>query len=64
MWKAVLPQSESVWQFRELFVNGERRVRARTPNQGYYRVLKAASIAALRLRIVPVKYRRWQMTLD
>lgn len=26
------------WSFQQLFVNGERRFRARTPNEGYYRV--------------------------
>ena len=26
------------WTFQQLFVNGERRYRARTPNEGYYRV--------------------------
>ncbi|MBN1478860.1 right-handed parallel beta-helix repeat-containing protein [candidate division KSB1 bacterium] len=29
---------ESGWKFRSLFVNGERRFRARTPNEGFYRV--------------------------
>lgn len=29
---------ESGWRFRSLFMNGERRFRARTPNEGFYRV--------------------------
>jgi hypothetical protein len=28
--------------FRQLFVNGQRRVRARTPNEGFYRIVRAA----------------------
>jgi hypothetical protein len=29
------------WNFRELFVNGERRTRARSPTTGFFRVVKA-----------------------
>lgn len=36
VWKAVVPGvKEGRWNFQELFINGERRVRARTPNAGY-----------------------------
>lgn len=35
LWIAEVPG----WSFRQLWVNGERAVRARTPNRGYYPVL-------------------------
>jgi hypothetical protein len=39
LWKAVIPAvAEGNWLFRELFVNGERRTRARIPNEGFLRV--------------------------
>jgi hypothetical protein len=38
LWKTKVPAG---WQFRELFVNGERRTRARTPTTGFFRVVKA-----------------------
>ena len=38
-WSCYVPEvQESGWTFQALFVNGERRYRARTPNEGYYRV--------------------------
>lgn len=41
-WKTKIPEvADGSWKFRELFVNGERRPRARTPNEGYYRIDKA-----------------------
>lgn len=41
-WAAELPEVKSGrWHFRQLFVNGERRPRARGPNEGYYRVQAA-----------------------
>lgn len=42
LWRAYLPEvGQDGWQFRELFVNGARRPRARYPNEGFLRV-KAA----------------------
>lgn len=36
IWKAVVPGvKEGKWYFHQLFVNGQRRTRARTPNVGY-----------------------------
>lgn len=36
LWAAKIPEArEGKWFFRELWVNGERRVRARHPNKGY-----------------------------
>lgn len=36
VWKAAVPGvKEGQWYFHQLFVNGQRRTRARTPNQGY-----------------------------
>jgi parallel beta-helix repeat protein len=42
-WGAEIPEVHSgQWLFRQLFVNGERRQRARTPNQGFPRVQGAS----------------------
>ena len=36
MWTTVVPGVSEGWWFRQLFVNGERRTRARTPDTGEY----------------------------
>lgn len=39
LWELEIPEvKEGNWYFRQLFVNGERRQRARTPNTGYFRI--------------------------
>lgn len=39
LWVATLPDAASgQWKFRQLFVNGQQRVRARIPNEGFLRV--------------------------
>jgi len=39
LWVARLPEvAAGHWRFRQLFVDGQPRVRARTPNEGYLRV--------------------------
>ena len=39
LWQTLLPDVKAgKWYFRQLFVNGRRAQRARTPNQGYLRV--------------------------
>ncbi|MEW6158317.1 MAG: right-handed parallel beta-helix repeat-containing protein [Verrucomicrobiota bacterium] len=39
LWTAEIPAvREGKWHFRQLFVNGQRRPRARTPNQGFFRI--------------------------
>lgn len=41
-WSATLPDVRNgQWSFRELFADGERRPRARHPNEGYFRVVQA-----------------------
>jgi hypothetical protein len=38
-WTATVPEvAAGTWYFHQLFVNGERRTRARTPNEGYYHI--------------------------
>lgn len=40
LWSAKIPAVASgTWYFRQLFVNGRRRTRARTPNHGYFRLV-------------------------
>jgi hypothetical protein len=39
LWAAEVPEArDGKWTFRQLFVNGERRQRARTPNAGFFRI--------------------------
>src|SRR5262249_20152229 len=39
LWQAEVPSvREGKWYFRQLFVNGQRRQRARTPNDGFFRI--------------------------
>ena len=38
LWVTDLPQGQHGWVFRELWVNGNRAVRARHPNKGYFNV--------------------------
>lgn len=39
LWVTTLPEvAKGSWRFRQLYVNGQKRVRARTPNQGFLRV--------------------------
>jgi hypothetical protein len=41
LWATDIPEAcDGKWFFRELWVNGERRVRARHPNQGYFNIEK------------------------
>jgi hypothetical protein len=43
VWSARVPEvAEARWHFRQLFVNGERRTRARSPNEGYYYIVRKA----------------------
>jgi len=39
-WETRLPAGKTDWEFRELFVNDKRAIRARVPNTGYLRVKK------------------------
>jgi parallel beta-helix repeat protein len=44
LWKIHIPEvQQGKWQFRQLFVNGERKTRARTPNTGFFRIQGASS---------------------
>lgn len=39
LWETVVPQvKEGQWYFHQLFVDGQRRRRARSPNDGYFRI--------------------------
>ena len=41
LWETVIPEVKAGrWYFRELFVNGARRQRARSPNTGYFRIAR------------------------
>lgn len=43
-WDAAVPEAkDGRWVFRELFVNGERRPRARHPDEGWLRIEKAGA---------------------
>jgi hypothetical protein len=47
------------WQFRELFVNDQRRPRARTPTTGFFRVAKAGDDNRTNFRFKPGDLRRF-----
>ncbi len=39
LWETIVPAvRDGQWYFRQLFVNGKRAQRARTPNEGFYRI--------------------------
>ncbi len=39
LWQTEIPEVRNgQWYFRQLFINGERMQRARTPNEGYFRI--------------------------
>lgn len=39
LWETDVPEArDGRWVFRQLFVNGQRRQRARTPNEGFFRI--------------------------
>ncbi|MCX7599995.1 MAG: right-handed parallel beta-helix repeat-containing protein, partial [Armatimonadetes bacterium] len=41
LWQVTLPEVASgEWYFNQLWVNGQRRVRARTPNEGYFTIVR------------------------
>jgi hypothetical protein len=41
LWEAVVPEVKAgQWYFRQLWVNGQRRQRARSPNEGYHRIAR------------------------
>ena len=42
VWKIDIPEAKGgKWKFRDLYINGQRRTRARTPNAGFFRVEQA-----------------------
>jgi len=46
IWRVEIPEvREGKWAFRQLFVNGVRSQRARTPNFGFYRIKGPKSTA-------------------
>ncbi len=43
-WQVLIPEVKAgKWNFRELFINGKRCIRARHPNKGYSRIIKAGA---------------------
>jgi parallel beta-helix repeat protein len=43
LWKTTLPEvRDGQWYFRQLFINGARKQRARTPNDGFFRIQGAS----------------------
>ena len=47
LWTAQAPEvAEGKWYFQQLFVNGQRRIRARSPNEGYYAIVRKGPAVA------------------
>ncbi|NMC20552.1 MAG: hypothetical protein GYA33_09040, partial [Thermogutta sp.] len=43
LWSVHLPEvAAGEWNFQQLWVDGRRRIRARTPNEGYFRMVRKA----------------------
>ena len=68
LWTVSIPDARAGgWYFRQLFVNGRRAVRARSPNQGYLRVLGLVDVppgapwnrGVDRFRFAPGDIRAW-----
>ncbi len=76
LWTAALPEvAAGRWYFQQLFVNGKRAQRARTPNEGFFRVAgyDAATTDAqgrkisrqnTAFRFAPGDVRRWERLED
>ncbi|MBN1444093.1 MAG: right-handed parallel beta-helix repeat-containing protein [Planctomycetes bacterium] len=74
LWQADLPEVRAGrWYFRQLFVGGERRQRARSPNTGYHRIAKlvpgppipnAKPVARDRFVFAPGDIRPWPRLSD
>jgi len=52
------------WYFRELFVNGERAARARHPNDGWFRVVKAGPDRRTSFEYAEDDVRNWEDVKD
>jgi GH141 insertion domain/Right handed beta helix region len=73
-WEAVIPDVKTGrWYFRQLFVNGQRRQRARSPNKGYHRIAalvpgpprrNAKPVAPDRFIFEPGDLRPWERLAD
>ena len=50
------------WNFKQLFVNGERQTRARIPNEGYYHIEEALGDAAFKFK--EGHFERWHNLND
>src|SRR4051812_30373500 len=59
LWEAEIPAvREGKWNFHQLFVNGERRQRARSPNNGFFRIQGASPDTKLKFKGGDIK-KRW-----
>ncbi len=73
-WEAVIPAVKAgEWYFHQLFVNGQRRQRARSPNEGYHRIARlvpgpprsnAKPIATDRFHFQAGDIQRWERLAD
>jgi len=56
--------AEVAGTFRQLFVGGERRPRARAPDEGYFRIVKAGADDRTRFTFAPGNIRPWKRLND
>ncbi|MDR1121079.1 MAG: right-handed parallel beta-helix repeat-containing protein [Dysgonamonadaceae bacterium] len=60
LWKVYVPETESGFSFEQLYINGERRFRAQTPNKGqFFKVKKCEEIV-----LAPTEDWRTQLSLQ
>ncbi len=74
LWETEIPEVKAGrWYFRQLFVNGQRRARARSPNDGYFRTAgffpgpkigEGTAYARDRFKFAPGDLRPWDRFAD
>ncbi len=65
LWTLDLPEVKAGrWTFRQLFVDGWRRPRARTPDEGYFRIVKAGPDDRTSFSFKPGDLKAWSRLSD
>lgn len=65
LWTAEIPEVKTgQWLFREMFVGGERRVRARSPQEGFFRIEKAQKGDRMKFTFRDRNFQNWKDLSD
>jgi hypothetical protein len=61
LWTTEIPEAKAgAWRFRQLFIDGRRQTRARAPDTGFFRIVKAAKDARTEFAFRPGDLKNWQ----